>query len=161
MLAFRLISNNFCEGWLLFTFKHPYEHPTTTCVHSVKPIPWQLLNLIYWPCKKNNQNIALSSLPASKKQTRRPPSSTCRDLRQCPRRSFRVVLTRPYVQVPWGYEWNDELGKPGWDFSRVDVGWLLWIRWFWKIYVIVTCKTWGKWSIHVGKYTVRPKDCMS
>lgn len=30
-----------------------------------------------------------------------------------PRRSFRVVLTRPYVQVPWGYEWNDELGKPG------------------------------------------------
>lgn len=23
-----------------------------------------------------------------------------------------MVLTRPYVQVPWGYEWNDEPGPP-------------------------------------------------
>ena len=29
-------------------------------------------------------------------------------LRKRLRRCFRVVLTRPYVHVPWGYEWNDE-----------------------------------------------------
>eukprot|EP00435_Cladocopium_sp_Y103_P016845 s3854_g4.t1 len=35
--------------------------------------------------------------------TRAPPGTMVNFLR-----SFRVVLSRPYVQVPWGYEWNDE-----------------------------------------------------
>eukprot|EP00434_Breviolum_minutum_P029767 symbB.v1.2.026317.t1/scaffold2620.1/size74715/1 len=46
----------------------------------------------------------LQSLKTSgPRSSRAPPGTMVNFLR-----SFRVVLTRPYVQVPWGYEWNDE-----------------------------------------------------
>ncbi|CAJ1377234.1 unnamed protein product [Effrenium voratum] len=40
---------------------------------------------------------------AGRRTSRAPPGAVTNFMR-----SFRVVLTRPGVQVPWGYEWHDE-----------------------------------------------------